>query len=620
MKGVLMSWLSSLGVGAVTAIVGALFGGWMATLAITWQKIPSREGASGYFVFYCGILAAVSGMIVGLVVSRWLAQAGDVPMARALAVATLTHVALIGVLGGVTRLLSHVPPTFEGEKLLLAVELSWPEAQAPQMPSGDAPPHLALAIGGATTASDSRPGMLWADDARRENGRYILPGVVEIWTERKARLLTVNTGTVGTDAATFEVPLPRRPGSAQRAWSEWLPVDAHELRYRYRVVKRNEPARAQVVGPFAIGTMVESIDGAYTQDAGLRLTAHTTFLVSHNGAPVHISGPVAERDFFDPDRESRDSIARYERISAVAVVPGATPALVVQVDASFGSGYTYVVQSTSAGVRSTYLSHCGSGEELAYRLGSSDTSTNADARTYARMYGLLDEHRFETPGLYIAASAIFDTRTGVVRRVPLVRPQYELDKKPPLSLSPDEQRYVRIAAGDSLPVLSEITIATGAARTVPLRFASSPTGNYMDVDGAWFDHYFAWEPDADGQLRVTARPNADVLPHRGILIEKPSSREYHVNGVKVELHEALIAFLETTLNGTRGQLKEYDGNRYTDVVIGSDTVTVSHSEERLVVFVGAGAKSLIVVTIARKFDAALATRRYDALFEKSTAP
>jgi hypothetical protein len=557
-------------------------------------------------------------MIVGLVVSRWLAQGGDVPMVRALAVATLTHVALIGVLGGVTRLRSHVPPTFESEKLLLAVELSWPDAQAPKIPSGDAPPHLALAIGGATTFRDSRAGMLWADDARRENGRYILPGIVEIWTERKARMLTVNTGTLGTDVATIEVPLPARPGAAQRTWSEWLPVTAPDLQYRFRVVKRSEPARTQVVGPFTIGTMIESIDASLSEDAGMWLTANTSFDVVYNGAPVRVAGPVAERDFFNPDRESRDSVERYERISAVAVVPGATPALVVQVDASFGSGYTYVVQSTPAGVRFTYLSHCGSGEELAHRLGVADTTTTPN--THELMYGLLDEHRFETPGLYLTASAVFDTRTGVVHRVPLVRPQYELDKKPPLSLSPDEQRYVRITHGDSLPVLREITIATGVTRSVPLRFASSPTGNYVDVDGAWFDHYFAWEPDAAGELHVTARPNADVMPHRGTLVEKPSSREYHVNDAKAELHEALIAFLETTMSGTRGQPENSDGNRYTDVVIGSDTVTVSFSEGRVVVFVGAGAKSLIVATIARKFDAALATRRYDALFERAPAP
>jgi putative flippase GtrA len=612
MKSMLMSWLSSLGVGVVTAIVGALVGGWIANLAVTWQKIPSREGGSAYFVFYLGILAAIAGLIIGLVVSRLLAHGGPVPVLRAMALATLIHLSLIGTIGGITRLLSHVPPTIEGEQLLLAVELSWPDAPAPRVPSGDDPPHIALAIDGATHPSDSRGGMLWPDDARRESGRYILPGVVEVWTERKARMLSVNTGTRGTDVATVQVPLPRRPGSAQRAWSEWLPAGANDLRYRFRVVKRNEPARTQVVGPFTIGTMVESIDARLPQDAPISLTAHAQFLVTHNGAPVRVTGPVSERDYFDANSESKDSIAQYASIGAVAVIPGTTPALVVQVDASYGSGYTYVITSTGAGVKVSYLSHCGSGEQLAVRLGSGDTTSASSAGRH--LEGLLDEQLFHSPGLYLAASAVFDTRTLRVHRVPLVRAHTDLDKKAPLSLSPDERRYVRIANGDSLPVLTEITISTGATRSVPLRFASSPTGNYNDVDGAWFDHYFAWEPDADGELRVTARPNADVMPRRGTLLEKQGSREYRLEHAKAELGEALIAFLESAMSGVRGKVEAGDEYRYTEVSIGTDTVTVSFSDEIISVWANTGANTLVVANIARKFDAALATRRYDKYF------
>ncbi len=618
MKNMVMSWLSSLGVGVVTAIVGALVGGWVATLAVTWQKIPSREGNSGYFVFYVGILAAVAGLIIGLVVSRLLAHAGDVPLVRALSLALVVHLALIGTIGGATRLLSHLPPTFEGEELLLALELSWPDAQASRIPSGDDPPHVALAIDGATSFSETRPGMLWPDDARRENGRYIIPGVVEVWTERKARMLSVNTGTRGTDVATVQVPLPRRPGKAQRAWSEWLPAGANDLRYRFRVVKRNEPARTQVVGPFTIGTMVESIDVWIPEDASIRLEAHAQFLVTHNGAPVRVAGPVSERDYYDANTESKDSIVEYASIGAVAVVPGTTPALVVQVDASYGSGYTYVVQSTGAGVKVSYLSHCGSGEALAVRLGPGDATTTPN--TQSQLDGLLDERLFHSPGLYLAASAVFDTRTLNVHRVPLVRAETDLKKKAPLSLSPDERRYVRIADGDSLPVLAEITISTGATRNVPVRFASSPTGNYIDVDAAWFDHYFAWEPDANGEQRVTARPNADVMPHRGTLVEKTSSREYRLNDAKAELSEALIGFLESAMGGVRGSVRADEGYRYTDVAIGVETVTVSFSDGVISVFVGAGANSLIVANIARKFDAALATRRYDRSFQRPAVP
>ncbi|MBK9550436.1 MAG: hypothetical protein IPO52_15375 [Gemmatimonadetes bacterium] len=612
MKPLLTSWLSSLGVGAVTAIVGAACGVWIATLAVTWQPTPNRGSGSAYAVYYAGLLAAAAGGIIGLVVSRWLAQAGDVPMVRAALTATAIHVALLGVIGSVMRLMSDVPPTFEGEKLLLAVELSWPEAAAPPIPSGDAPPHMALAIAGASSVLDSRPGILFAEDARREGGRYIVPGVVEVWTERKARILSVNTGTLGTDVAEFEVPLPRRPGAAQRAWSEWLPVDGGSLQYRFRVVKRNEPARTQVVGPFTIGTLISQIDAGYSENAGMWLTVQAHFAVTHNGTAVRVSGPVHERDNFDGTTPPRDSIEAYDTIEAVAIVPGATPGLVVQVSAPRVSGYTYLLRSTGTGVQYAYLSHRDVGQPLAHAVTPPDTT--ATPMPSPRVEGLVDELLFRTPGLYVAASAVLDTRTLEVHRVPLVRLVSDLDKKAPLSLSPDEQRYVRITKSDTVPVLQEITIATGATRDVPLQFAASPTGDYVDVDAAWFDHYFAWEADAAGQRRVVPRPAAAAMPHRGKLTQRPDSRLYAIDGVKEGLHDALVAFLVTSLQGTRGKHIQEEGHRSTEVVIGTDTVTVSFSNDLLSVYAPSGANTLIIVKIARKFDEALATRRYDQYF------
>ena len=43
-----MSWLGSLVIGAITAIVGAILAGTVAALAADWYSVPSREGASGW--------------------------------------------------------------------------------------------------------------------------------------------------------------------------------------------------------------------------------------------------------------------------------------------------------------------------------------------------------------------------------------------------------------------------------------------------------------------------------------------------------------------------------------------------------------------------------------------
>ena len=104
------------------------------------------------------------------------------------------------------------------------------------------------------------------------------------------------------------------------------------------------------------------------------------------------------------------------------------------------------------------------------------------------------------------------------------------------------------------------------------------------------------------------------MPHRGKLTQRPDSRLYAIDGVKEGLHDALVAFLETSLQGTRGKHVQEEGHRSTEVVIGADTVTVSFSNDLLSVYAPSGANTLIIVKIARKFDEALATRRYDQYF------
>ena len=45
-----MSWLGSIVIGVITAIVAAVLAGIVASLAVEWFSVSSFEGASGYFV------------------------------------------------------------------------------------------------------------------------------------------------------------------------------------------------------------------------------------------------------------------------------------------------------------------------------------------------------------------------------------------------------------------------------------------------------------------------------------------------------------------------------------------------------------------------------------------
>jgi hypothetical protein len=57
-----MSWLASFVVALLTAAVGLVLGGYLASLAVGWYRVSSFEGGAGYFV----VAFALLGFVVGL--------------------------------------------------------------------------------------------------------------------------------------------------------------------------------------------------------------------------------------------------------------------------------------------------------------------------------------------------------------------------------------------------------------------------------------------------------------------------------------------------------------------------------------------------------------------------
>jgi hypothetical protein len=51
-----MHWFLSIFIGILTAVVGAIGAGFVANAAVDWYHITSREGASGYFVVFMGLV------------------------------------------------------------------------------------------------------------------------------------------------------------------------------------------------------------------------------------------------------------------------------------------------------------------------------------------------------------------------------------------------------------------------------------------------------------------------------------------------------------------------------------------------------------------------------------
>ena len=77
-----MSWLASIVVSLLTAAVGLMLGGYLASLAVGWYRVSSFEGASGYFVVafaLCLGLCVVSAGIALFTDGRRPVRAGREP-------------------------------------------------------------------------------------------------------------------------------------------------------------------------------------------------------------------------------------------------------------------------------------------------------------------------------------------------------------------------------------------------------------------------------------------------------------------------------------------------------------------------------------------------------------
>src|SRR5690349_15554225 len=126
-----MSWLSSVVVGVLTAVIGGIAAGTIAALAVEWYSITSREGASGFFVLGFVLLAVIVGFIVGMVGSRIVAAGPNPGFLKALGYAQLAMLGTIGLIGGIARLLADVGPRIGGKDLMVNVEFRWPRGQEP---------------------------------------------------------------------------------------------------------------------------------------------------------------------------------------------------------------------------------------------------------------------------------------------------------------------------------------------------------------------------------------------------------------------------------------------------------------------------------------------------------
>ncbi len=245
-----MGWWLSLVVAMLTAVLGCAGTGALATVWVDWFRISSREGASGYFVVFLGLLGLGVGFVVGLVCARVVAGGTAAGFLHALGLALATLAALLALAGGLSWLAADFPPTLDGQELAVAVEARLP-ADVVLPPAGDPAAGSGWHVTITADSGARRQSLAPLDLAGAEtvDGRIHLRAVVPLATTDRGKALGVALGERGTQY--FRLPLTGRPTAADLAWSDWrvdattsslapLPAD-QAVTVRYRVQPWVEP-------------------------------------------------------------------------------------------------------------------------------------------------------------------------------------------------------------------------------------------------------------------------------------------------------------------------------------------------------------------------------------------
>jgi hypothetical protein len=598
-----MSWPATFGIMLATGLAGMFAAGYTANLAVSWYRISGFEGQSGYFVVFLALAGLVLGLVVGGVAAR-IVSGGFVQAAGAALGVVLGLTLLIG---GTARLLADVPPRLDGDTLLLALEYRWPASQVEAPAAGEHEPYVRLSAVADAFERKAEDGAFWLDDSRLEDGRWISPAAVRVFTERGKRVVSF----IVDDSALSRVlvPLPRRPGRKHLEWSRWLPADLPNqdgASYRFRVHRTSRPIRAERAGPFEIEMSALGFSRTTDGRGRRRIAATSAFAIRHQGEPVAVE---------HPGMYGSTATDRIERAEAVAWVDGPQPALLacmLRYDRP-----CFLLVSDGGQLRTEYVAELPSG--VAGFEVTSDEARFELSRSRVWLTGRVERKLFEHGSVYQLGPALLDTR---VPRVYAVNEGDELPVQrwaPPVALAPDGRSFVRIGidhdSGDALLVVGDLDGSN--AYTLPLDHARMRYTRQEDISPAWVMHHFEWIRAGNGADRLAERRDFSPLPHRGRLEDGAGRfRQYTVGHATEALLDALLEFLFEELGADRNTERSEYLTQYR-VLIDGMPIDVGYREGDTSVYAATALQSEsapVITTIAERFDAALATGRYDHLF------
>ncbi|MEO7362551.1 MAG: hypothetical protein ABI120_19630 [Gemmatimonadaceae bacterium] len=205
------------------ALAGLIIGVIGANIFASVTDMSSREGARGYFAIFIGLICAVIGLVVGLVLYGKSAPSGQ--GAANFGSGALGFVGLIAAIAVGTWLFlqsREVPLMYGGTQASLEMEFRVKTADLPRNAS-------ARWLNVEVQTAKTRPEGTVSWSGRRVEGEFtIIPVSQGALYRSSSRMIVVRVGEQQTEM--FSPPMKRTP-DPKADWSEWYPPTAVEPSY-----------------------------------------------------------------------------------------------------------------------------------------------------------------------------------------------------------------------------------------------------------------------------------------------------------------------------------------------------------------------------------------------------
>ncbi len=615
-----MSWTSTVFAALVAAGVGLFVSGFFANMAVSWYRISSFEGGSGYFVVFTALGGGLASFLLSIAITRLMANGADLTFVKSLGLSLLFNTTLMALVGGIAWLLADIPPTMDDEPLLLVVEARWPADRNASPAEVPGVSHLTL---GATTRSHvqrlSRNGALWKEDAHQVDGRWTVQGAVEIFTTRGTPVIEIvlNEQDREHEREGFVLPLRSRPDQRDLNWSDWYPregrhgpVRANGVTYRYRVQKRSAPVRMETVGPFVVGAAFDSFSSEAAEGTST-LDGNAEFTIAHLGIPVEFNADVNAQNF---------GIGRTV-VRQVVSLPGAVPALLVLVAPEYDAAFCVLLATETGVLRTTRVAQCNHAIE-AQEI-TADPTRFEFMRNAKLPRGRVDRRTYQDTSLLLFHDTVLDVRNRSVHPYTAAESATLVPSVPPLGVSPDGRTFVLFGmgdAGEAEPLLVVINFVADRTQTLPIDSTRMRFGKLEDLNPSWLLHHFQWQQGTgageDAWDQLAERADFIPIPYRGnVTTDSAGLHDYRIEKGAPALRMALVDVLVKEFDATR-ESAEVDAYEYGLIIEGQEVNVASSGDFGYVSVSQAYGEqpSDLVLRISRRFDALLATGQYDEMF------